>query len=571
MAAVIFAFQARKSAPSPWQNHELAELFRAVDILGKAGLKVDTEFGLSDDGDPWFVFCRADTGEVLVHIARIDGQYVAASLAVEDVVRGADFRDIVNQIVRRQPLVVPTPAGGSRLFMHPAVVLTAFIAAALLHSHQAEAADNLLPSAPVSLLHDKGDGSAAGLSGLLKQFFAETFIPLRHAAVGSQPDDPTRDSAPSAFLASLVAIAIAAIEPTLKGIGDDASWLSSGLPLSGDGQAAPAQTASAGLFGPTALFDSASAASSSAPVQSSHDSPASAAPAKSGMDDQATPVMSLSLLDHLPGVHSDSPPHDQAAATASAGEVTIDHSFVRPVVQSTANSSVQASTQSTTTITALVIEGHVLTPEAVKAFVSASADHQTATTAVATTTPTTTTTASVVSSNSATGDGISGYHIDADGGLQIFVSSAAALPSSGGQDASLLTSGTLGVQSMAVISPIATTGYDPVATLTAVVDYVFSGQHALSGSFKPSDYLTFAVKSYELANPGPVELVVYDSKSLPYTVFPLTQGVLFVDDHQLTSSQQLTVAQADTASLHLANGGSITLIGIITAGQLGLA
>ena len=45
----------------------------------RQGFSVATEQGVSDEGEPWFVFCRADNEEVIAHFARIDGEYVIVS------------------------------------------------------------------------------------------------------------------------------------------------------------------------------------------------------------------------------------------------------------------------------------------------------------------------------------------------------------------------------------------------------------------------------------------------------------------------------------------------------------
>ena len=125
MSANLFTFPSRARGPQPWTNDELAELYRVVDLLGRAGLSVATDMGMSDEGDPWFVFCRVDNEEVIAHFARIDGIFVAASIAVDETFRGANFRAIVDRLVSSQPLVVPPPKPGSRLLLHPAVLLTA--------------------------------------------------------------------------------------------------------------------------------------------------------------------------------------------------------------------------------------------------------------------------------------------------------------------------------------------------------------------------------------------------------------------------------------------------------------
>ena len=52
---------------------------------------MDPERGLSDEGDPWFAFCRPDDGEVIVHIAQIGGVYVLAGPSYD----GIAPRDVI--------------------------------------------------------------------------------------------------------------------------------------------------------------------------------------------------------------------------------------------------------------------------------------------------------------------------------------------------------------------------------------------------------------------------------------------------------------------------------------------
>lgn len=128
MAAIL---QFRLSIRRGWSPAEQAEFARTVAILNKAGVHVVCETGLSDEGDPWVIFVRHDTGDVVAHIARIDGQIVAASAATNDVVSGPNFRAIMDRIVRTQPLVMPPSTPSDRLYLHPAAVIVAFIATAL--------------------------------------------------------------------------------------------------------------------------------------------------------------------------------------------------------------------------------------------------------------------------------------------------------------------------------------------------------------------------------------------------------------------------------------------------------
>lgn len=216
MSANVFTFPGRNRGPQPWTNDELAELYRVVDLLGKAGLSVITDMGMSDEGDPWFVFCRADNEEVIAHFARIDGHFVAASIAVDETFRGANFRQIVDRMVSSQPLVVPKPGTGSRLLLHPAVLLTAFVATALAHSEKM-LAQEFMRSVEAQWDHSK----AAVLHEIkhLKTGWLDTLnsiwkLPLHDAKLAYDSVKETQ----ALTLVSLIAIAMAALQPIVDKI-----------------------------------------------------------------------------------------------------------------------------------------------------------------------------------------------------------------------------------------------------------------------------------------------------------------------------------------------------------------
>lgn len=124
-----------------WSTQELAEFYRVEAALVQAGLKIDTERGISDDGDPWFVFCRQD-GEVIVHIARIDGGYLLAGSSYEGIARGPDIGALVRNLISRHPLVQMPGTQGARasnVFLHPAALLVAIVATAFFKSSEARA------------------------------------------------------------------------------------------------------------------------------------------------------------------------------------------------------------------------------------------------------------------------------------------------------------------------------------------------------------------------------------------------------------------------------------------------
>jgi len=133
MGAVISFFRPAATCRGGWSQQELAEFYRVEAALVRAGLQIGSEQGLSDEADPWFVFCRPD-GDAVMHFARIDGSYVIASEVLDSPMRGSDFRALINEIARRYPELLPIPqsAGETKLSVHPAALLAALVAAAAL-------------------------------------------------------------------------------------------------------------------------------------------------------------------------------------------------------------------------------------------------------------------------------------------------------------------------------------------------------------------------------------------------------------------------------------------------------
>jgi hypothetical protein len=174
-----------------WSPREIAEFYRVEAALLQAGLRIDTGRGLSDDGDPWFVFCRHDDCEVIIHIARIDGEYVLVSPCYDGVARGRDIGSMVRDLVSRHPLVhVPQhkSKAGSNVFLHPAVLLIAVVATAFFKHGEAKAATA-----------DSDGGDAASARSML----ALGTSPL--ALKGVSQASVTMDAAQSAVILSAIA------------------------------------------------------------------------------------------------------------------------------------------------------------------------------------------------------------------------------------------------------------------------------------------------------------------------------------------------------------------------------
>ncbi|MGE4373712.1 MAG: hypothetical protein AB7E29_12600 [Xanthobacter sp.] len=129
---IVSLFRTRP-ANRDWNNQELAEFYRVESALLSVGFRVDTDRGLTDEGEPWFIFADANSGDVIVHCARTDGAYLIASAAFDQVLRGPDFRTLVETFLERNPLVLPpadTPEKKNNVRLHPSALLVALVATA---------------------------------------------------------------------------------------------------------------------------------------------------------------------------------------------------------------------------------------------------------------------------------------------------------------------------------------------------------------------------------------------------------------------------------------------------------
>jgi len=139
VTATILSFGRRQPntpplpAKMPWQNQDLAELYRVRDRLCAAGLDVEVEAGVTDEGDPWFVYVQAGTDNVVVHIARIDSEIHVINCVTGGTYTGTSFREVSDRMLEDAPLALSTQVRrGSNVVLHPSAFLTAFVAAAIM-------------------------------------------------------------------------------------------------------------------------------------------------------------------------------------------------------------------------------------------------------------------------------------------------------------------------------------------------------------------------------------------------------------------------------------------------------
>ena len=178
MSAVVIPFvssQPRQRSQG-WRPDEIAEVYRVVDLLGRAGVAVSIDSGRTDEGEPWLAVLRDDTEDVVVHVARIDGRVIVASTASERVFSGPSLSETLRRVVGTEILILPK-GGGASLYLHPAALLAAVIATALT---QATAGDT---TGTDSIAQGRSDASTADGT------------PVSQSGTGPQPRDDLRSPA----------------------------------------------------------------------------------------------------------------------------------------------------------------------------------------------------------------------------------------------------------------------------------------------------------------------------------------------------------------------------------------
>src|SRR6476469_6771236 len=123
-----------------WSQRDLAEFNRVEADLIKCGVGISTDRGLTDEGEPWFIFFRQDDEEVVVHFARIGGEYVVASNFTEAVFRGRNFQTLVRELLDSLPDFLPKQhSSRSTVFLHPAALLAALVVTGYVKSSELNA------------------------------------------------------------------------------------------------------------------------------------------------------------------------------------------------------------------------------------------------------------------------------------------------------------------------------------------------------------------------------------------------------------------------------------------------
>jgi len=141
MLSSVIPFRKKVDAVS-WRPDELAECYRVVGLLARSGLPVSIDSGLTDEGEPWAIVLREDTGDVLLHMARLDGSFVVVSAAGSVAQRGKSLRAVLDTAVRTGSLAMLTRSSAAAdseiLRLHPATLIAAFITAAWVNTETSQ-------------------------------------------------------------------------------------------------------------------------------------------------------------------------------------------------------------------------------------------------------------------------------------------------------------------------------------------------------------------------------------------------------------------------------------------------
>lgn len=142
LAKIIpFIPRAQVRVGPPWSTAELGELFRVAHVLRQSGMAIETDMGLSDEGDPWFVFYSTQTEDVIAHFARLNGLVVVHGLSASGTISGVDLHDVVRRIAPVQAMEnQQRTRSDNSVVLHPFMMLVAFVAASFLATEESQAA-----------------------------------------------------------------------------------------------------------------------------------------------------------------------------------------------------------------------------------------------------------------------------------------------------------------------------------------------------------------------------------------------------------------------------------------------
>lgn len=169
----VVPFAPRPNAGGGWTAAERERLSELADRLTANGAKVEVVYGVTDEGDPWCVI-KDDQEEVLIHVARINGQFVVHDASADAIQEGETLWAACDRLL-----------GGDWREVRDDVVVS-------LSARQVQTFIALVVAA--TFIHEVDDAEAATLPSIDHAEPAATAGPLAAVAVAAQPpsDDVQR-------------------------------------------------------------------------------------------------------------------------------------------------------------------------------------------------------------------------------------------------------------------------------------------------------------------------------------------------------------------------------------------
>ena len=229
-SGLVLPFLRRPPNSSDWNQQELADFYRVESALLQGGLSVTTDRGISHEGHPWFVFCRADNEradneEVIAHFARIDREYLIVSNLHSGVARGSDFRRLIRQMIASHPLLLAiTRNQNQKIFLHPAALLAAMLASAYYLSNEKDSTsgnsslDDAKNASINSLAQQFGILAAASLAAIWIDHQADSVFKLLESTLAFQANAPSDVAETAHDFASLDTAIMHAVRDVESGV-----------------------------------------------------------------------------------------------------------------------------------------------------------------------------------------------------------------------------------------------------------------------------------------------------------------------------------------------------------------
>jgi hypothetical protein len=194
-----------------WTNEERAQFARIERLLEDAGFAVDIEHGLSDEGDPWCVFCARATGEVLIHVARIDGRVMFDSTALPRPIEGVSFERCAERFFEDVSLPMPVNERRGKVYLHPSAMLASLFITILLYA-QATIEQPLFDEPAIDVDDPDAPESAVGplavrLKALAQQVAEFVAAPENKDATAQAYVNPAMAAIPAGMALAVIAIA----------------------------------------------------------------------------------------------------------------------------------------------------------------------------------------------------------------------------------------------------------------------------------------------------------------------------------------------------------------------------